>query len=247
MTNKTIHEYFALSEDEYKITIVSYMDIFSEKYYDNVKLALEKYDLRDFNLVRKENFQQNPVQFPSLSFGTLYFVEAVIGQMPRGMYEQIKQEISQATYIKLSALYVSEDGGVPVTTTGAKADDEALLSTAMGEHPNDKAGQDDGAQDLVGQNSVHSIMKAMDDRRKEKDASKRKIKEGKLYKTTHSVLKEHTGTSFRKGIYEFRIVKGEVVVEGRKDNSVAKSVRNTTELNEAIANHVPTFEEKYKL
>lgn len=244
---KTIHEYFALQEDEYKVTIVSYYDIFSEKYYDNVRLALEKYDLRDFNLVKKENFQQNPVQFPNLSFGTLYFVEAIIGQMPRGMYEQIRQEISQATTIKLSALYVSEDGGIPVTTTGKKADDEALLKTAMGEHPNDKAGEDQDAQSLVGQASVHALMKSMEERKKEKEAEAKRISEGKVYRTTHTVLKEHTGKSYKKGIYEFRVVGGKVVVEGRNDESLAKPVRNIAELKEAITSYIPTLADKYGL
>ncbi|MAZ56772.1 hypothetical protein CL653_03200 [bacterium] len=242
---KTIHEFFALNEDEYRVTIVSYMDIFSEKYHDMVRLALEKHDLREMNMVRKENFQQNPVQFPQLSFGTLYFVEAILGNLPRGGYEQLRQEISQATQIRLPALFVSEDGDVPKNVS-TQPDADALLKTAMGEHPLDKGCMDDPAlQNLVGQKSVHSLMKAMDERRENSAIAAEAIKESKVYRTTHKVLAEATGESYRKGIYEFNIVEGNVKVVGMNNESEATPLPTLERLNEEIQNHKSPLLEKY--
>ena len=246
--SKTVHEYFALSEDEYKVTIVSYNDIHSDKYFPLVELALQKYDLRELKILKTESFNKNPEQFPNLSFGTLYFLEAYIGQMPRGMYEQLKLEISQTTRLSRSSLYLSEDGKIPQISTGKNYDDEALLSTAMRENPKDKAYEPNyDVQELVGQKSVHSIMKAMEEERAKKESEKRKVAETKLYRTTHNVLKEHTGTSFRKGIYEFRIVNGEVVVEGMNNESNSTLVNSADELKKTITEHVPSFSEKYGL
>jgi hypothetical protein len=245
---KTIHEYFALTEDEYKITILSYYDIFKEDYMEKIEMALQKYDLRDIEAKAPKPFQSAPPQFPSLSFGTLYTVEATIGQMPRGMYEQIKMELNQTTHIPVKYFFVSEDGKIPQVTTSKKADDEALLKQAMGESPRDFPEDDISVQTLVGQESVHELMKNMADRKKAREEESKAISESILYRATHNVLKEHTGRSLKKGIYEFTIKDGQVFVGDRKDeNAGGILIKSAVELKEALAPKVPSFAEKYKI
>lgn len=244
---KTIHEYFALTEEEYKVTFLSYFDFTKEDYLNLIQIALQKYDLREFEIKPAKPFSTNPPQFPTLTFGTLYTIEATIGQMPRGLYEQLKLEIAQTTRIPMHYLFASEDGNVPQVKSG-KADDEALLSQAMGESPRDFPEDDKGVQELVGQQSVEQVMKNMEDRRKAREEESKAISESITYKTTHSILKEHTGKSYKKGVYEFTVLDGEITVGDRKDElAEGVFVKDIEQLQETLKPEVPSFAEKYKI
>lgn len=245
---KTIHEYFALTEDEYKITILSYADICKEDYIDLIEFALQKYDLRELEIKPAEPFQTNPPQFPTLTFGTMYRVEATLGTLPRGMYEQIKLEIAQSTRVPIHYLFVSEDGNIPQVKSCNTCDDEALLKQAMGDSPRDFPEDDISVQTLVGQKSVEEVMKNMSDRRKAREENSKAVAESIQYKTTHTVLREHTGQSLRKGVYEFHVIDGEVKIGKRADdNAQGVFVSSLKQLQETLKPEVPTFAEKYRL
>lgn len=244
---KTIHEYFALTENEYEVTILSYMNIHREEYFSLIEMALSKYDLRSIERGKIELFSQFPTQFPSLSFGNIHEVKAVIGQMPRGMFEQLRLEISQHTHLKYEHFFVSEDGKVPQCTQ-SKPDDEALLKTAMGDHSMDKAVEGTvDYQELVGQKSVENIMKDMDERRKANEEESVAVCESKKYRATHSLLKEYTGKYLRKGIYEFRIIDGEIVLGDKTDSDKSEFVKTLDQLKEELSPKVQSFSQKYKI
>jgi hypothetical protein len=242
---KTVHEYFSLQDDEYTITIVSYVNLWGEKYNDLLRMALEKYELREIEFVKQEALNRCPPQFPTLSFGTLYYIEAKIGTMPRGMYEQLKLEISQTTRVKTSAIFVSEDGDIPtITTTSA---DKAMLEQPHGEHENDKLRMPNfDVQELVGQKSVHSLLKAMEEEEAAKKEEMKDTYESKKYRTTHTVLKEHFGKPFPKGLYEIRFANNEVIVEGINNDSKYRPVPTIEQLNEKLAGSVSSFDDKYR-
>jgi len=243
---KTIYEYFALTEDEYKLTIMSYVDIHREEYREQIELALQKYDLRELVSSPALPFQSTPIQFPNLTFGTIYTYEATIGQMPYSGYDQVKLELSQVTRIPLKFWFVSEDGNIPTVKTG-KADDEALLKQAMGESPRDFSEDDTMAQTMMGQALVDDVLKNMDERRKERENKVKKFSESVQYKTTHDVLHEYTGKSLKKGIYEFTVTDGEINIGNRDDNAEGVFIKNVKELREALVPDVATFADKYRL
>jgi len=244
---KTIHEYFALTEDEYTVTILSYYDINKEDYLNLIQIALQKYDLREYEIQPAQPFSTNPVQFPTLSFGTLYKHVATIGNLPRGMYEQLKMEISQTTRIPLQYFFLSEDGEIAQCKTG-KADDEALLTQAMGTSPRDFPEDDLSVQKLVGQQSVEEVLKNMDDRKKAREEESRAVTESIKYKTSHTVLSAHTGKPLKRGIYEFSVVDGDLQIGACKnDLSEGVYVKDVEQLLETLKPVVPTFAQKYKL
>ncbi len=207
MKFKSLNQYWTLEDEEYKVTVVSPVNLLQTAYADRFTEALNRYDLREIKQVRIEQVVSHPEQFPDLAYGPLYWFEATVGVMPKAGYEQFRADIASWCKVHDSKVFVSEDGTIPAPAEDLT--DAPHLNVRPGEYPEDMV--DGKIQQDVGSARAKKLVDYLKKQRDERQ--KARGERDKIFVANHYALAEATGKGYKKGFYRCRAHDGELIVE----------------------------------
>lgn len=207
MKFKTLQQYWTLTDEEFRVTVVSPVNLLQSTYAERFTEALNRYDLREIKQVRIEQVVSHPEQFPDLAYGPLYWFEACVGVMPKAGYAQFRADIASWCHVHDSKVFVSEDGLIPAPIEDLT--DAPHINVRPGEYPEDMV--DGKIQQDVGVARAIKLVDYLKKQRDERNAARNA--RDKVFVANHYAIAEATGKGQKKGFYRCRAHEGKLIIE----------------------------------